>query len=252
METKLKLQIENRSGKTAVTYSNFTSPLKIGTPNIQEERMQLVLMMASAGILKGDSFQYEITCGSDTKTLMTEQSYTKIFDTGEQGAEKRIEIRLKGNASLFYRPSAVIPFAGSSFDSYTTVRLSRESEFLCSDILAAGRVGMGETFAFSHYRNRICAMVEERPVWLEHCYLQPQQMDLTGMVFMDGYTHQGTLYYYGKEEKQKKLLSYETAAPVMLAKTSAAAGVCIRILANTAQDIEEEFARLEEEVGYEA
>lgn len=245
METKLNLQIQNCRGKSEVTYSNFTSPLKIGTPNIQEERLQLVLMMASAGILKGDSFQYEITCGNDTKTLITEQSYTKIFDTGEQGAEKHMEIQLEGNASLFYRPSAVIPFAGSSFDSFTTVRLNRESEFLCSDILAAGRVGMGEKFAFSHYRNRICVMVEERPVWLEHCYLQPETMDLTKMVFLDGYTHQGTLYYYGKEEKQQKLLSYETEAPVMLAKTSAVAGVCIRVLADTAQDIEEEFARLE-------
>lgn len=245
MDTKLKLQIENHKGRSAVAYSYFTSPLKIGTPNMQGERLHLVLMMASAGILKGDNFQYEINCAENTKAMITEQSYTKIFDTGNEAAKKHMEIRLEGNASLYYRPSAVIPFAGSSFDGSMTVRLDKESEFVCSDILAAGRVGMGEQFAFLHYRNRVCVMVEDKPVWLDNCYLQPEKMDLTKMVFLDGYTHQGTFYYYGKKEKQEKLLAYETKGKVMLAKTSAAAGVCIRVLANTAQDIEEEFAQLE-------
>ena len=89
-------------------------------------------------------------------------------------------------------------------------------------------------------------MEEERPVWLDHCYLNPQQMDVEKMVFFDGYTHQGTFYYYGEKEKQEKLLSYEPQGEVVLAKTQPATGVCIRVLAHTAQDIEEEFQRLQE------
>ena len=250
MDTGLELQIENQKGRSVIAYSYFTSPLKLGTPNIRGERLHLVLMMASAGILRGDSFWYEITCGENTKTLITEQSYSKIFDTGKEGAKKHMEICVGKNASLYYCPSAVIPFAGSSFHNSMNVRLDKESEFICSDILAAGRVGMGEQFAFSSYRNRICVMVEDKPVWLEHCYLCPEQMDVSKMVFLDGYTHQGTFYYYGKKENQEKLLEYKAKAPVLLAVTQASAGVCFRVLANTAQDIEEEFLSLQKEVGY--
>lgn len=248
METKLELQIENNHGKTAVTHSYFTSPLKLGIPNTRQERLRVVLMMASAGILQGDCFQYEITCKENTKTEITEQSYSKIFNTGEGNASKQIEIYLEKNASLYYCPKAVIPFAEGSFQGDMTVHLERESEFVYTDILAAGRVGMGERFAFSRYRNRICVMEEERPVWLDHCYLNPQQMDVEKMVFFDGYTHQGTFYYYGEKEKQEKLLSYEPQGEVVLAKTQPAAGVCIRVLAHTAQDIEEEFQRLQERI----
>lgn len=246
MDTKLELQIENIQGRTAIAHSYFTSPLKLGTPNCRGERLQLVLMMASAGILKDDHFQYEITCGEDTKSVITEQSYSKIFDTGEGSASRQMEICLEKNASLFYCPSAVIPFAGSSFDSSMTVKLDKASEFVCMDILAAGRVGMGERFAFSHYRSRICVMVEEKPVWLEHCCLNPAQMEVSNMVFFDGHTHQGTFYYYGEKEKQERLLAYETTGEAVLAKTQPAAGICIRVLADTAQDIEEEFAGLKE------
>lgn len=246
MDTKLELRIDKEHGRSAVTYNYFTSPLKTGIPVSQDERLHLVFMMASAGILKGDCFQYDIVCLENTKTTITEQSYTKIFDTGWEGAKKNMEIRLEKNASLYYRPSAVIPFENSSFESSMIVYLDKESEFACSDILTAGRVGMGEQFDFLQYRNRICVMVEEKPVWLEHCYLWPKKMNLTKMVFLDGHTHQGTFYYYGRKEKQEALLSYDTKAPILLASTAAAAGICIRVLADTAQDIEEEFARLEE------
>lgn len=250
MDARLELQIEKIQGKTAVAYNCFTGPLKIGTPNANGDHLHLILMMASAGLLKDDRFRYHITCGKNTRTVLTEQSYSKIFDTGGGIAVRRTEICLKENASLCYRPSAVIPFAGSSFAGSMTIRLEKESEFLCSDILAAGRVGMGEQFAFSSYRNRICVTADGKPVWLDHCCLEPKRMDLSKMVFLDGHTHQGAFYYYGSEEKQKRLLDHKAKASVMLGVTAAAAGVCVRALADTAQDIEEEFLRLENEVGY--
>lgn len=105
---------------------------------------------------------------------------------------------------------------------------------------------MGERFVFSHYRSRICVMIEEKPVWLENCCLNPAQMKASDMVFFDGHTHQGIFYYYGNIENQEKLLAYRTKAPVVMAGTSVGAGVCIRVLADTAQDIEEKFTALKE------
>lgn len=256
MATELRLRIGVCNGKSAVTESYFTSPLKIGTPRAKD-RLNVVLMMASAGVLKGDSFHYNITCDADTKALLTEQSYTKIFDTGDGKAEKIQTITVEEHASLYYRPSAVIPFAGSTYDGNMEVCLKESSEFIYADIVTVGRVGMGERFQFSKYRSRVCVFVEGIPVWLDHCLLEPQNMDLEGMSFLDGYTHQGTFYYYGSPEKQEKLLTFfsetekdttwlSTGEQVLRCGCSPARkGVCVRMLAYTAQDIEEIFDKLE-------
>ncbi len=66
----------------------------------------------------------------------------------------------------------------------TQVELDKESEFFYSDLVTAGRIGMGEKFAFRHYRSRVCVSVDGQPVWLEQCLLEPEQMDLTNMGFL--------------------------------------------------------------------
>ena len=74
MDTNLRLKIGLQNQKSVVTDSYFTSPLKLGVPNHEGDRLKVVLMMASAGILKGDNFYYDICCRRGSKTLLTEQS----------------------------------------------------------------------------------------------------------------------------------------------------------------------------------
>ena len=241
-ETKLRLTVGLKQGKSVVTDRFFTSPLKLGLPEGTGERKVIMLMMASAGVLKGDAFSYDIRCESGTKTLLTEQSYTKIFDTGDGGAKRRQHITVDRGASLYYRPCAVIPFQNSTYDGDILVELDPESEFAWADIMTAGRVGMGEKFAFRHYRNRICVEAEGMPVWMDHCLLEP---------------HQGTFYYYGAKEKQEQIFAWqeqileketeetkEAMQGIAFGVTEASAGICVRVLAYTAQDVEELFAEL--------
>ena len=92
------------------------------------------------------------------------------------------------------------------------------------------------------------------PVWMDHCLLEPQTMDVEGMLFFDGYTHQGTFYYYGAKEKQEQIFAWqeqileketeEAMQGIAFGVTEASAGICVRVLAYTAQDIEELFAEL--------
>ena len=63
MLTELKLQIVRKNGRSIIGDSYFTSPLKLGTPDAERDRLNVVFMMASAGILKGDEFVYNIRCG---------------------------------------------------------------------------------------------------------------------------------------------------------------------------------------------
>lgn len=262
-ETELRLRVGIRNKKSTIIERYFTSPLKLGTPRTSSDRLHIVLMMASAGVLKGDRFSYDIQCDAGTKSKLTEQSYTKIFDTGAEGAARKQRITLNGSASLYYRPSAVIPFQNSTFDGETDVYLDETSEFAWADIMTAGRIAMNERFKFLHYRNRIRVFLNNRLVWMDHCLLEPRHMDTNGMLFFDRYTHQGTFYYYGSNDKQCLILEwYKTHMdvqnntehhhiesscknqPMRIGVSQACKGICIRVLANTAQDIEELFDEL--------
>ncbi len=249
--------------KSTVTKSYFTSPLKIGLPKTEGDRLKVVLMMASAGVLKGDAFSYRIHCQPHTKTLITEQSYTKLFDTGDAGAAKTQIITVDEGASLYYCPQAVIPFAGSRFDSAVTIDIKENSELFFTDIVTAGRVGMGERFAFHHYHSRVCVRIDGKPAWIDNCLLEPECMDMRSMLFFDQYTHIGTMYCYhpcagiaGMEADikagieagikagiEEKVLQMNNKAHVSMriGASRAVRGVCLRVLAHSAQDIEELF-----------
>lgn len=248
MNTELRLQIEQKGTNSEVTDCYFTSPLKIGIPNHYASRLTIYLMMASPGLLNGDTFFYHICCKEGSRALLTEQSYGKIFDTQQGEAKKQQEITVLEGASLYYRPCPIIPFRNSSFRGETSVTLDEKSEFAYADCMAAGRVGMGEVFAFKRFQNKIKVMVNGRLVWLDHCLLEPEHMDVAGPVFFAGFTHQGTFYYYGPEEKQESLLRHCFAKneddPVKVGCSKLVAGVVLRILAHSAQDIERIFSEI--------
>ena len=252
--TKLQLEVGIRNQKSIITHQYFTSPLKLGTPRSLQDRLHIVFMMASAGILKGDQFSYEIKCDANTKTKITEQSYTKIFDTGDGSASRKQQITLENNASLYYRPSTVIPFQNSSFNAETDIHLEAHSELVWVDIMSAGRIAMNERFLLKHYRNRVRVFLDNRLIFMDHCLLEPSHLNLDGMLFFDHYTHQGTFYYYGTEKKQctlldwyKNYLNTENAnQSISIGMTQCLSGICVRALAGTAQDLEELFDELAE------
>lgn len=249
MNTELKLKIDQLNGRSEMTDSYFTSPLKLGVPRRENDVLKIIMMSSSPGLLQGDTFNYDIVCGEGTKAMITEQSYSKIFDTGAGRACKDVMIRLESMASLYYNPCAVIPFKGSTYEGNMRVYLDQDSEFACCDIVTCGRVGMGERFEFIRYRNRVCVYVDNIPVWLDNCLLEPGTMSLTELAFFDGYTHQGTFYYYGSPEKEAALAAIEADETAMLGVSRASKGICIRILARTAQDIEDIFIKFEDILG---
>lgn len=248
MTTELELVIakESHSPKSYKKDCYFTAPLKIGEPKSENDRLHIVCMMASAGILKGDEFSYKITCEKDTKVLITEQSYSKLFDMGDSGISFRhMDINVEKNASLWYRPCAVVPFRNSCFSSTADIRVEDGAELLWTDIFTAGRVGMGEKFAFRHYDNCIKVWYGERLVWLDKCVLNPSHFEIENIFYYRNYTHQGTCYYCGNHEKERRLLNTDFSKiqyeHIYIGMTQAKKGVCIRVLGNQSQDIEELF-----------
>ena len=255
MATELKLTVakNKKTKESCIKEDYFTAPLKIGEPRSDDERLHLIFMMASAGILKGDEFLYNIRCEKDAKLLITEQSYSKLFDMGEDGiAEKHMQVEVQEGASLWYRPCAVVPFKNSCFKSSADINVQKGGELLWTDIFTAGRVGMGERFVFRHYESRTRVRYDGHLVWMDGSLLEPDEFDMKNLFYYDNYTHQGTCFYCGDDETEKRLLEMdfndEKYDNVYAGITRAKKGVCVRVLANRSQDIEELFENIVHEI----
>ena len=120
-----------KDGKTILEELSFTAPYKIMMPFERENGgIQIMPLCASAGIMAGDSqnFFYHVKEGADLEVLS--QSFEKIHKMDEGAASRTIEVQVDKNATLYYYPQPVIPFAQSSFDSRMTIHLEDETSCL--------------------------------------------------------------------------------------------------------------------------
>jgi len=245
-------------GRTMAEDYYFTAPYKIGLPRTEGEGQKVVIMMASAGLLKGDRAECRILCGEDTQTELTDQSYTKVFDTGDGEASRNTEITVGDRGVLDYHPCPVIPYANSTFCGHTQIDLKETSTLYFTEIMTAGRIAMGEKFTFRRFENRVQIHVEGRPVYLELNKMIPEKQQMEDFFYFDGWTHQGTFYYYSPQMASVQVLKAaadsvirqyldEIKMPetsIFYGITEARKGMAWKILACRAQDIEEIFTRV--------
>jgi urease accessory protein len=236
--SELRLKTENHGGKTVVTDCRFTAPLKVAKPFYHASYTEVMVMQASAGLLAGDTYDMAITASSGARCAVTGQSYTKVFRAdGETGASSRVRLDVGDGATLVWLSSPVIPFGGSRYDARTDVYLHEGARFFLCDILACGRVGMGERFAFTSYRAKTAVHVGEKLVFLDNTRLLPSKYDVSATGFFEGRTHMALLYLYGCGD-----FALPASESVEAAASCAAQGVCVRALGDSAQALSE-FAR---------
>ena len=253
-----RLTMAERYGRTIAEDYYFTAPYKIGLPGTEGRAQKVVMMMASAGLLKGDQADCRILCRENTYTELTDQSYTKVFDTEDGMASRKTTITVGDRAVLDYHPCPVIPYANSTFCGSTRIDLKETATLYFSEIMTAGRIAMGEKFAFRRFENRVQISVEGRPVYLELNKMNPEKQQLEDFFYFDQWTHQGTFYYYCPQVESVRVLKEETDSIIhqyldemkmsesafFYGITEARKGIVWKVLAYQAQDIEEIFNRM--------
>ena len=229
--SRLFLKAENKNGKTVISDSFFTAPIKIAKPFYCDSYTEAMMMTASAGILEGDFYDIEIQVMKQASFKLTGQSYTKIFRATEKGTRQKTKICVERDASFLYVPMPVIPYGGSIFSSVTEVYLDQNCRFAMCEVLSCGRKAMQEAFLFQSYRSRTAVYVNGKMQFLDHQKFVSQEINLRGMGFFEGYSHIGMLYLYG----YKNIIIPENKA-IEIAVTKAAAGTCIRLFSHSADE----------------
>jgi urease accessory protein len=166
-----------------------TSPFYDGN-----DRMSVMLISVSAGIMSGDSQEIGISVNEGAELDVTSQAFEKIHRMEKGGFARRdTRIAIGKCAALTYSPLPTIPFRDSAFKNQTEVRLAdSSSRFFQSEIISCGRVARGERFEFREYRSLTKVYEGDSLIYSDNAVYVPDNMDMNGFCLFEGYSHLGS------------------------------------------------------------
>ena len=185
-----------KDGRTILEDLSFTAPYKIMMPFEKENGgIQIMPLCASAGIMAGDSqeFSYHVKEGADLEVLS--QSFEKIHKMDEGSAARTIEVQVDKNATLYYYPQPVIPFAQSAFDSKMTIHLEdATSRLFLLEIISCGRNAHDERFQYRRFSSKVLLYRGDKLIYRDNTRYEPDKMSMEGIGMYEGYTHMANLF----------------------------------------------------------
>ena len=219
---------------------SFTAPFKVLHPFHQDGFLQIMVVKVSAGLMAGDRQSIAIDLEPGTKAEFLSQSYEKIHQMAGGEAVRVGWVTVGRDATLFYAPLPVLPFADSAFRSAFAIELADEtSRLFYSDILACGRTARGERFAYRLYRSRVHITSGGTLLYADNFRFAPQEdsADCEGFTQYEGYTHLGNYVLCHFPVREEALRAH--LQPVLDTHDCQAGltrfgenGLCLKVLAN--------------------
>ncbi len=250
------------SGTADAASANPTAPLA-------PIAAQVMVMSASAGIMAGDDQRIDVRVAPGAALQVTSQAFEKIHRMGQSAfARRSTTLRVAEGAYLDYSPQPMIPFADSEFAATTQVDLAGPAaRFVYQEILSCGRAARGERFGYRAFTNHVRVNVAGRPVYLDNVLFRPAEMPMEELGLYEGFTHLGNLVLincrvgdaaflaardYLRDETG--VIGAAAGSPVGAASGSdaisggitrlASGDVCVRLLGQRAQRLEEVLTRV--------
>ncbi|RDU66221.1 urease accessory protein UreH [Helicobacter didelphidarum] len=237
-ETKLKLSTKlGYGGKSVIDTLFFTPPLKIIEPFYENDIANVMLISVSAGLLAGDSQEIHLCVCEGSKLKLSSQSFEKIHDMGQDSAKRNSFIVVEKNALLDFSPLPTIPFANSSFYNSTQIYLQNSAKLYYSEIMTAGRVGIGEVFAFRNYDTRLKIYLENELIFVDNMLLQPNTMNLRNICRFGNFTHYLNLIIIDSNFQYDTALEWLQSQSIHAGITKIAHGYCFKALSHGSEEL---------------
>jgi urease accessory protein len=170
-----QLEFSLVAGKTAVTRSRSTSPLKLLTPGHGGRGAWAFASTYGGGLVSGDTIRLEIEAGPGSLSLLGTQSSTKIYRAAEPGGVCRqtLSVSVAREAVFVSMPDPVVCFAGAAYTQRQHFDLEKAASLVLVDWFTSGRSAAGERWAFSHYESRSDVSLDGRLVLRDALLLDP-------------------------------------------------------------------------------
>ena len=197
--SRLSVTAARDGERTVLERAAYTAPFKVMHPFYSTpQRMRLMYLTASAGILSGDRQAMDFCAGPGSCLEVFSQSFEKIHAMEPGGmALRTLRLTARAGSCLYYHPQPTIPFGMSAFSARTDLELEGDGRILFWEVLTCGRALRGEKFQYRLYENRVLGRRDGALIYRDCARFVPEQMNLAGLGMYEGFTHLGTLLMLG-------------------------------------------------------
>jgi urease accessory protein len=242
MISKLHIQVADSDGRTILKNCFSNPPYKIAdiTEDKRQDRLHLMMMSSSPGVLDNDRYEINIDVGADCTLQLHTQSYQRIF-TMQQQATQKMQVMIGRNSMFCFVPHPVVPHRNANMVTETRINLSENSSLIWGEIISCGRKLNGEVFQFSKYHSKTSIYYSDKLIIKENLLLQPAVTDLSSMGQLQHYTHQATFIFIDQhvniaEVKAGLLESVKEIDRASIGISSTAGnGIIVRLLGQQAE-----------------
>ncbi len=245
----LRLDVEERQGKTVAKNVYFQGALKVMRPVYHDDSGQACyyILNPGGGYLDGDRYQLQFSLKEQAKLTLTTQSATKVYKTPNQHAYQETEFILKKGSYLEYIPDPLIMYRNARYKQKNVIRMEQGATLIYSDIITPGWSPDGKQFSYDQLQLMNEVYMDDELVMYDHIKLNPAVQDMKEIGFMEGYTHLGSMIVIGEQTNAELLdrlyqsmdhneQEYKLGLSMLSVK-----GFTIRVLANKTQTIERIF-----------
>jgi urease accessory protein len=244
---ELELVVTDRAGQSVATHQYHRGALRVLRPHYLDDSGQVCYVLVNPGgaYLGADLYVIDVEVAEGAKLLLATQSATKIYRTPGSFAEQRMWLQLGEGARLEFAPDQVIAYRQNT---HVTVRPS--SSLIMAEIITPGWSPDGASFRYEELRLRTEIRVESGGegglLALDNLLIRPSLGDVTGMAFMEGYSHLGSLIVVDPrvdqalaDELHEITAGYAAQTGISLTEAvMGTAGLVLRSLSNSTEELQ--------------
>jgi len=248
---RLELGVTLRGGRSIASHQFHEGALRVMRPHYLDDSGQVCYVVVNPGgaYLGADLFLLDVEVEDSASLLLTTQSATKVYRTPGSFAEQRMAVRLGEGARLELMPDQLIAYREASYRQRTSVTLQPSSSLVMAEVVTPGWSPDGAAFRYEEVRLRNEIRVETEAgtelLALDNLLIRPPLADVTGLGFMEGFSHLGSLVVVDPRVDQGladelHLLTAEHQALTGLSLTltvGGTTGLVLRSLSNSTDDL---------------
>ncbi|WP_461173642.1 urease accessory protein UreD [Arthrobacter sp. Z1-9] len=196
---RLELRVALRGQRSVAAHQYHQGALRVLRPHYLDDSGQVCYVVVNPGgaYLGADLFVLDVEVEAGADLLLTTQSATKVYRTPGSFAEQRMVVRLGEGARFELMPDQLIAYREASYRQRTHVTLQPSSSLVMAEVVTPGWSPDGASFRYEEIRLRNEIRVETpggtQLLALDNLLIRPPSADVTGVGFMEGFSHLGSL-----------------------------------------------------------